>query len=195
MAAFTDGAQYYATLAHELGHWTRHPSRLNRDFGQKRFADHGYALEELVAEMCAAFVGADHASKLMFEGDVTADACARPAEADRCGRFVRRLRGIAREVEEVAHHAVRASGSGAPDRLVRYRLFDPADGRGTPLFAGLRGGLEADVAVLRPGERAVETGTGRRYDHPTRPLSAGWPDPARGEQNPVLPLDDEEQRP
>lgn len=57
-AAFADLGQYYATLAHELGHWTRHPTRLDRDFGQKRFADHGYAMEELVAELCAAFVGA-----------------------------------------------------------------------------------------------------------------------------------------
>ncbi len=56
--AFADRTQYYATLAHELGHWTRHPSRLDRDFGQKRFADCGYAMEELVAELCAAFVGA-----------------------------------------------------------------------------------------------------------------------------------------
>lgn len=56
--AFIDATQFYATLAHELGHWTRHPTRLNRDFGQKRFGDHGYALEELVAELCAAFVGA-----------------------------------------------------------------------------------------------------------------------------------------
>lgn len=56
--AFMDKTQFYATLAHELGHWTRHPSRLNRDFGAKRFGDCGYALEELVAELCAAFVGA-----------------------------------------------------------------------------------------------------------------------------------------
>ena len=56
--AFTDIPQYYATLGHELGHWTRHPSRLDRDFGAKRFGDAGYALEELTAEMCAAFVGA-----------------------------------------------------------------------------------------------------------------------------------------
>lgn len=56
--AFIDHTQFHATLAHELGHWTRHPSRLNRDFGQKRFGDAGYALEELTAELCAAFVGA-----------------------------------------------------------------------------------------------------------------------------------------
>jgi len=56
--AFLDSTQFYATWAHELGHWTRHPSRLDRDFGAKRFGDAGYALEELTAELCAAFVGA-----------------------------------------------------------------------------------------------------------------------------------------
>lgn len=56
--AFADVTQFYATMAHEFGHWTRHPARLDRDFGSKRFGDAGYALEELVAELCAAFVGA-----------------------------------------------------------------------------------------------------------------------------------------
>lgn len=55
--AFNDATQFYATYAHELAHWTRHPSRLDRDFGQKRFGDFGYGLEELTAELCAAFVG------------------------------------------------------------------------------------------------------------------------------------------
>lgn len=56
--AFPDAEKYYATLAHELTHWTRHPSRLDRDFGRKAFGDEGYAKEELVAELGAAFIGA-----------------------------------------------------------------------------------------------------------------------------------------
>jgi antirestriction protein ArdC len=56
---FRDGESYYATLAHEMTHWTRHPSRLDRDLGRKRFADAGYAMEELVAEIGAAFLCAD----------------------------------------------------------------------------------------------------------------------------------------
>ena len=59
MEAFKDTASYYATTAHEITHWTRHPRRLDRDFGQRRFGDHGYALEELVAEIGAAFLCAD----------------------------------------------------------------------------------------------------------------------------------------
>jgi antirestriction protein ArdC len=57
--AFRDAESYYAVLAHELTHWTRAPSRLDRSFGRKRFGDEGYAMEELVAELGAAFVCAD----------------------------------------------------------------------------------------------------------------------------------------
>lgn len=51
---FTSESNYYATAFHELGHWTGHASRLNRSFG-KRFGDDSYAMEELVAELSAAF--------------------------------------------------------------------------------------------------------------------------------------------
>ncbi len=57
--AFTDAESYYATIGHECVHWTRHASRLDRDFGQKRFGDEAYAREELVAELGAAFLCAD----------------------------------------------------------------------------------------------------------------------------------------
>ncbi len=56
---FRDRESYYATLAHEMTHWTRHPSRLNRNFGRKRHGDEGYAREELVAEIGAAFLCAE----------------------------------------------------------------------------------------------------------------------------------------
>lgn len=55
---FADAEHHAATLAHELIHWTRHPSRLDRDFGRKTFGDEGYAKEECCAELGAAFVGA-----------------------------------------------------------------------------------------------------------------------------------------
>jgi antirestriction protein ArdC len=57
--SFHDAESYYATLAHECTHWTRHPSRLERDFGRKRWGDEGYAMEELVAELGSAFLCAD----------------------------------------------------------------------------------------------------------------------------------------
>jgi antirestriction protein ArdC len=54
--AFRDAEAYYATLLHETTHWTRHPSRLDRDFGRKRFGDEGYAMEKLVAELGSGWI-------------------------------------------------------------------------------------------------------------------------------------------
>jgi antirestriction protein ArdC len=56
---FRDAESYYATLLHELTHWTRHEKRLDREFGRKRWGDAGYAAEELVAELSSAFLSAD----------------------------------------------------------------------------------------------------------------------------------------
>ena len=58
-SAFDCEASYYATMFHELVHWTGNENRLNRTFG-KRFADSQYAFEELVAEMGAAFLCQDY---------------------------------------------------------------------------------------------------------------------------------------
>jgi antirestriction protein ArdC len=57
--AFKDKESYYGTALHELTHWTKHERRLDRDFGRKKFGDAGYAREELVAELGAAFLCAD----------------------------------------------------------------------------------------------------------------------------------------
>jgi antirestriction protein ArdC len=59
LESFRDAEAYYATLGHETTHWTKHPTRLDRDFGKKRWGDEGYAMEELVAELGAAFLSAD----------------------------------------------------------------------------------------------------------------------------------------
>jgi antirestriction protein ArdC len=56
--AFRDVESYTATKAHELIHWTGHASRTAREFG-KRFGDQAYAVEELVAELGAAFLCAE----------------------------------------------------------------------------------------------------------------------------------------
>lgn len=53
--AFTSVENYYATAFHELGHWTGHETRLKRDFSGK-FKSEAYAMEELVAELSAAFM-------------------------------------------------------------------------------------------------------------------------------------------
>lgn len=56
--AFKSNALFYATLAHELAHWTGHASRLDREIGKQR-TPMAYAREELVAELASAFLGAE----------------------------------------------------------------------------------------------------------------------------------------
>ena len=56
--AFKNAAHFYSTALHELGHWTGHKSRLARDL-RHRFGERAYAAEELVAELCSAFLCAE----------------------------------------------------------------------------------------------------------------------------------------
>ena len=53
--AYADQINYYLTAFHELGHWTGHKTRLDRNLTTK-FGTADYAREELVAEMATAFV-------------------------------------------------------------------------------------------------------------------------------------------
>ncbi|CAE6824269.1 DNA primase TraC [Paraburkholderia aspalathi] len=53
---FPSADSYYATALHELGHWTGHQSRLDRDLAHP-FGSEGYAKEELRAEITSMIVG------------------------------------------------------------------------------------------------------------------------------------------
>jgi antirestriction protein ArdC/phage/plasmid primase-like uncharacterized protein/predicted RNA methylase len=53
---FPSADRYYATALHELGHWSGHPDRLNRDVGHP-FGSEGYAKEELRAEIASMMIG------------------------------------------------------------------------------------------------------------------------------------------
>jgi len=95
---FRDAESHAATLAHELTHWTRHPSRLNREFGRKRFGDEGYAMEELVAELGSAFLCAD----LSITPEIRDDHAAYVA----C--WLKVLKGDKRAIFTAASHATKA---------------------------------------------------------------------------------------
>jgi antirestriction protein ArdC len=96
--AFRDAESYAATMAHELAHWTSHPQRLARDFGGKRFGDAGYAREELVAELGAAFLCADLGIALEPRED----------HASYLGHWLGILREDKRAIFAAAAHAQRA---------------------------------------------------------------------------------------
>src|SRR6516162_1026216 len=55
---FSEAAAYYAVALHELGPWTGHPDRLNRDLGHP-FGTEGYAREELRAEIASMIMGSE----------------------------------------------------------------------------------------------------------------------------------------
>jgi antirestriction protein ArdC len=63
--AFKGADHFYNVAFHELTHWTGHKTRLDRDL-KTRFGARGYAAEELVAELGAAFLSAEFG----FDGDV-----------------------------------------------------------------------------------------------------------------------------
>ena len=54
----TPSEAFYSVQFHELTHWTGAKHRLARSMG-KRFGDEAYAIEELVAELGAAFLCAE----------------------------------------------------------------------------------------------------------------------------------------
>ena len=56
-ADFFTPEDYYSTYIHELGHWTGHTDRLNRNLSNK--SKQAYAFEELVAELTSAFTCAE----------------------------------------------------------------------------------------------------------------------------------------
>jgi antirestriction protein ArdC len=97
--SFVDAESYYATLPHEVTHWTKHPARLDREFGRKRWGDEGYAMEELVAELGAAFVCADLA--------LTPELC--NDHAAYIATWLKVLRRDKRAVFAAASHAKRAA--------------------------------------------------------------------------------------
>ena len=55
---FKERSGYYATALHEVGHWTGHASRLDRDLLHP-FGSDGYAKEELRAEIASMILGTD----------------------------------------------------------------------------------------------------------------------------------------
>ena len=81
-----------------MTHWTKHRSRLNRDFGRKRWGDAGYAMEELVAEIGAAFLCAD----------LGATPETRPDHAAYIASWLRVLKQDSRAIFTAATHAQRA---------------------------------------------------------------------------------------
>ena len=96
--AFRGAESYYATRGHETIHATRHPSRLDRDLGRKRWGDEGYSREELCAELGSAFLAADLGLYLEPRED----------HASYIAEWIKVLQNDKRAIVSAAAHAERA---------------------------------------------------------------------------------------
>lgn len=108
---FTSLEGYYATMAHECSHATGHESRLNRNFG-KRFGDDEYAMEELVAELSAAYLCAKEGIPYELE-----------QHASYLSNWIARLKKDPRAIFNVAAAAQRAADH-VSESLAAYRLIN-----------------------------------------------------------------------
>lgn len=89
---------WYSTLLHELTHWSGAESRCDRTFG-KRFGDNTYAMEEMVAELGAAFLC----------GDLGITAEPRADHAEYIGHWLRILKADSKAIFTAASAANRAA--------------------------------------------------------------------------------------
>lgn len=104
--AFFHPIDWHRTALHELGHWTGHRSRLDRD-QRGGFGSPAYAREELVAELCAAFCCA------------TLGICPTVRHADYLGCWLDVLRADARAIVRAA-----SAASKAADYLLAFAPVD-----------------------------------------------------------------------
>ena len=89
---------WYSTLLHELTHWSGAEGRCARTFGE-RFGDDAYAMEEMVAELGAAFLC----------GDLGITAEPRADHADYIGHWLRILKGDRKAIFAAASAANKAA--------------------------------------------------------------------------------------
>lgn len=99
LSKFERADRYYSTLAHEMTHWTGHPTRVPRNFPRLVAGASNYAREELVAELGAAFLCADLGLSLT----------PRPDHADYIGNWLQVLRNDKRAIFQAAALAQKAT--------------------------------------------------------------------------------------
>ncbi len=135
---FKSDAHYFATLLHELAHWSGHPSRLNRTFARDKSSP-DYAREELRAEMSSAMLSMrlgipscieNHegyvAAYLQLLRNDKKEIFRAAKDAETISHFILRYsHDLKLSVdEEMQAHAQAASSAGAPDEFFDASLFD-----------------------------------------------------------------------
>ena len=116
--SFNSPQDWGSTALHELGHWSSHVDRLNRDI-KNRFGSERYAQEELRAELASVFIGAT----LGLPCDI-------PNHADYLAEWVSVLKGDKREIFRAASEAQKIADyllAFHPDYAHAAQMGDRAD--------------------------------------------------------------------
>lgn len=150
---FNTADGYYATALHELGHWTGHPSRLDRDLSHP-FGSQGYAREELRAEIASLMLG----ERL----DIGHDPGHHAAYV---GSWIKVLKEDPREIFRAASDAERISGyvMGVEQEQTRAQSLDLPPDDAQPLRN------EADRHELDAIQRSA-TGVAVLHEQPEKPM-------------------------
>jgi antirestriction protein ArdC len=130
-AAFATPQGYCGTLVHELGHWTGHTTRLNRDL-RNPFGSHDYAREELRAEI----------GQMMVCGELGIADCDFTNNAAYVASWLEKLRSDRKEIFRAAADAQRIAdyllafhpdyANSQPGPSERAPLADDRDAAGAP---------------------------------------------------------------
>jgi putative DNA primase/helicase len=134
---FLSGDRYYGTALHELGHWTGHPSRLNREDLDHPFGSQAYAREELRAEIASLMLGeqlgighdpGQHAAYVaswirVLESDPR-EIFRAATDADRITQHIRAFEHVhEQQSDQAQEHAVAdATDPGGPTRTADVRV-------------------------------------------------------------------------
>lgn len=98
--SFRDGPSYYATLSHELTHWTAPKHRVGRDLSRYATDKSERAREELIAELGSCFLSADLG--------IVPELEPRPDHASYLQSWLKVLSNDKRAIFQAAAHAQRA---------------------------------------------------------------------------------------
>ncbi len=147
---FPSADRYYATKIHEMGHWTGHPSRLDRPVGQNPFGSEEYAKEELRAEIASMIIGDElgighdpeqHVayvkSWIKVLKDDPMEIFRAAADAEKIQKFIlafeqqqEQQQGQVQQqasTPETRYEELLGRGGRLVDRLVESKLMNPAD--------------------------------------------------------------------
>lgn len=108
---FPSADNYYATALHELGHWTGHSSRLDRDL-MGGFGSESYAKEELRAEIASMIlgdelgIGHDPGQHVAYVGSWIKSLQEDPLEIFRAASDAEKIHGFVLGLEKSKEHAI-----------------------------------------------------------------------------------------